>query len=194
METLDKVVDLVDDAIGQIRTSIFHLRSGPMAVGSLRAAVLEVLAEVRPILGTAPRVRFEGPVDSVGDAELVLDVRAVVREALTQCRSRRAATVTVTVPATPRGWRSWSPTTAGDSAHRDAVQELGDLEKRAETRGGTLTVSAPQTGSGPSSPGVCRWSEAQTSVTGTTATGPCACSTTTLLTDPWSMVLSRERR
>ena len=55
-------------------------------------------------------------------------------------------------------------------------------------------MSAPQTGSGT----ILAWrvpvAEAQTSVTGTTATGQCACSTTTLLTDPWSMVLSRERR
>ncbi len=148
-EVLEKVVDIVDDAIGQIRTSIFHLQPGPMAAGSLRAAVLEVSAEVRPILSSAPRVRFEGPVNSVGDAELVLDARAVVREALTNAaRHGRASLVEVVVRATTS---SLEITVADDGRGLAAPGRrsgLANLERRAEARGGSLAVSDPRSGSG----------------------------------------------
>ena len=148
-DMLDKVNDLIDEAIGQIRTSIFHLRPSPLSAGSLRSAVLEVLAEVRPILGPAATVRFEGPIDSVSDAEVVLDVRAVLREALTNvARHGGAEKVTTTVQATSR----WLAVVVADDGRGMGAPErrsgLANLEKRAQARGGTLMVSAPPQGSG----------------------------------------------
>ena len=71
---LDRVVDLVDEAVGQIRTSIFQLRAQPHDLHGLRKAVLATVAEVRPALGFAPHVRFEGPLDALSDPELTGDV------------------------------------------------------------------------------------------------------------------------
>ena len=99
-EMLDRVVDLVDDAVGQIRTSIFQLRAQPHDLHGLRSAVLATVAEVRPALGFAPHVRFEGPLDAVSDAELTSDVRAVVRESLSNV-ARHARASRVTSPSRP---------------------------------------------------------------------------------------------
>jgi signal transduction histidine kinase len=101
VETLDKVVDHIDAAIKQIRTSIFQLRPNALAGSGLRTPVLEVVAEVTPALGLDPWVHFLGPVDAVSDEALAADVTAVVREALTNAaKHAQARRVEVRVRAT----------------------------------------------------------------------------------------------
>ncbi len=154
-QLLEKVVDIVDDAIGQIRTSIFHLRPSPMSTGSLRSAVLEVVAEVRPILGLQPRVRFEGPVDAVSDAELVLDVRAVVREALTNvARHGQASSVTARIAAEAETLTvEVIDDGQGLQASEGRRSGLANLAKRAEARAGELVVGTRTEGSPGGGPG-----------------------------------------
>ena len=74
---LDAVVDSIDDAIRQIRTSIFQLRPHVPGGAGLRAAVLEVVTEVTPALGFDPFVHFSGPVDVLSDEGLAEDVTAM---------------------------------------------------------------------------------------------------------------------
>ena len=78
---LSGVITSLDEAIKQIRVSIFQLQ--PSSTTGLRSAVLDVVAEVRPALGLDPRLDLDGPLDSVSTDDLVRDVTAVVREALT---------------------------------------------------------------------------------------------------------------
>lgn len=87
------VVDEIDETIRQIRTSIFALRGqlGPVT-GSARARVLAVVAEVTPLLPFEPRVNLSGPLDSVIPDDVVDDLVAVAREALTNVARHAQAT------------------------------------------------------------------------------------------------------
>lgn len=141
---LDEVIVGLDDAIRQIRASIFQLRLRE-SVG-LRATVLAVTADVRRSLGFDAVVRFRGPVDSVTDASLTDDVAAVVREALTNIARHASATaahvdvqasisrLVVTVQDDGEG--------IGSSLRRSG---LVNLRWRAEERGGSL-VAGPGIG------------------------------------------------
>ena len=82
-ELIERVVDNIDDAIRQIRTSIFQLRPHTVLGAGLRAGVLDVVAEVTPSLGHDPHVHFVGPGGRVQQRGLRAEVAAVVREALT---------------------------------------------------------------------------------------------------------------
>lgn len=144
---LDEVVDLIDEAVGQIRTSIFHLRSQPRDATGMRAGVLDAVRGVRDLLDARPHVRFGGPVDAVSDEDLVQDVRAVVREALTNiARHARASTVTVTATAEAG---TLTVVVSDDGVGLGQVTRrsgLGNLEQRATRRGGRLEASAPPGG------------------------------------------------
>ena len=145
---LEKVVDNLDDAVKQIRTSIFQLRAHDARGASLRSAVLEVLADVAPALGFEPQVRFEGPVDAVSDAELAEDVIAVAREALTNtAKHARAESVTVRIQATPS---RLEVTVSDDGVGLTGTRRSGlhNLRDRAVRRGGELRIDEP-----PSPPG-----------------------------------------
>jgi signal transduction histidine kinase len=144
---LDGVVDLIDEAVGQIRTSIFHLRTQPRDAGGLRATVLETLRDVRDTMSASPQVRFDGPVDALSDADLVQDVRAVVREALSNvARHAGAHAVTVAVLAEAD---SLSVVVTDDGAglgEGTRRSGLANLEQRAARRGGALTAGTPPGG------------------------------------------------
>lgn len=149
--TLDKVVDRLDDAVKQIRTSIFQLGPRHHASVSLRAAVLEVVAELSAALGFDPRVSFTGPVDAVSDAAIAEDVLAVVREALTNtAKHARAGGATVRLHATS--------TTLDVRVEDDGIglgeparhSGLANLRARAEQRGGHLEVTGSPSGNGTS--------------------------------------------
>ena len=88
---LASVVDELDVTIRQIRNLIFRLQPSESGRG-LRTAVLAVVAETTALLGFEPEVGFEGPVDTVAGDEVVDDVVAVVREALTNVVRHARAT------------------------------------------------------------------------------------------------------
>jgi signal transduction histidine kinase len=144
---LEDVVTRVDEAIRQIRSSIFQLTPQRFS-GELRTAVMEVVTEVTPVLGFSPEVGFNGPVDILSDPALTADVAAVVREGLTNVArhasaSRAQVTVTgttdrMTVSVTDNG------VGLGDTGRRSG---LDNIRLRAEQRSGALTVedAAPGT-------------------------------------------------
>ena len=148
-ELIESVVDTIDDAIKQIRASIFQLRPHAMLGSGLRAAVIAVIAEVTPSLGHAPAVRFSGPVDAVAGEELAGEVAAVVRESLINVAKHAQAgsadvaisvtghTLTVTVEDDGVG--------IGRSTRRSG---LDNLRQRAEQRGGDLELDPGAGGTG----------------------------------------------
>jgi signal transduction histidine kinase len=146
---VDRVVDTLDEAVKQIRTSIFQLRPSTYPGTSLRASVLGVLADVAPALGFEAGVDFEGPVDAVSDESISADVLAVVREGLSNtAKHAQASRATVRVEA--------SPTTFDVTVEDDGVglgapgrrSGLANLRDRATLRGGTLDITASATGRG----------------------------------------------
>lgn len=142
---LDTVVDTLDDAVKQIRTSIFQLRPHSYTGASLRGAVLEVSSHVARALGFEPHVSFDGPVDAVSDEELSEDVLAVVREALTNtAKHARARSATVRLHATAS---TLDVTVVDDGVGPGDAERhsgLANLRARAERRGGTLLVNDPR--------------------------------------------------
>ncbi|SEQ82081.1 sensor histidine kinase [Microlunatus flavus] len=137
---LGPVVDDLDLAIQQIRTLIFRLQTSG-AARSVRSVVIEAAQEVAPVLGTEPDVTFEGPVDTVADPDLVDDVAAVAREALTNVvRHAGARHVRVSVTA---GAGALAVVVADDGRGLgpDARRSgLRNLEERARRHGGGCTL------------------------------------------------------
>lgn len=140
-ESVDRVVDIIDDAIRQIRSSIFQLSPRTiLGAASLRSAVLAVVAEATPVLGWEPSVLFGGAVDSVADDALLDDVTAVVRESLSNV-ARHAGAGHAEVSVTVRG-----PMVVvmvqddGVGVGSDRRSGLANLRQRAEDRSGTFEV------------------------------------------------------
>jgi signal transduction histidine kinase len=146
---LDKVVDTLDEAVKQIRTSIFQLRPHAHTGASLRSAVLTVVAELVPALGFEPRVDFDGPLDAVSDAALSDDALAVVREALSNtAKHARAGSAAVRLTASSTELHVEVSDDGVGMGRSERRSGLGNLRTRAELRGGTLTIAPPATGQG----------------------------------------------
>jgi two-component system, NarL family, sensor histidine kinase DevS len=97
-ERLTHAVDELDDTIRELRSSIFQL-TVTASSQSRRAMILEVCADERAALGFDPRIRFDGPVDTMSN-NLGDHLLAVLREALSNiAHHARATTVEVTVAA-----------------------------------------------------------------------------------------------
>jgi two-component system, NarL family, sensor histidine kinase DevS len=133
----------LDDTIKQVRTTIFQLQQGPATgAAGVRARLLEVLADVAPGLGFDPGLRMDGVLEDRFAPDLVDDLLAVLREALTNvarhARAQRAevgvtaTSADVTVEVTDNG------VGMGESTRRSG---LANLRRRAEQRGGTCTIS-----------------------------------------------------
>jgi signal transduction histidine kinase len=140
MAALQEVVDHLDNAIKQIRVSIFQLQ--PPLAGGLRAAVMDVVTELEPALAVAPQVELDGPLDSVATDDLVSDVTAVVREGLSNVtRHASAKVVQLRVFATTTRLTvtiSDDGTGIGDRMRRSG---LDNMRRRAEERNGSMAIA-----------------------------------------------------
>jgi signal transduction histidine kinase len=97
---------------------------------------------VRPALGFDPRLSLDGPLDSLSTEDLIRDVTAVVREALTNIAKHAGATaaqlsvhattarLTVTISDNGRGMEAASRRSG-----------LDNLRSRAEDRHGSMEVA-----------------------------------------------------
>ena len=151
---LTRVVSDIDETIRQTRTSIFQLR-GPLGpeTGTVRTRLLSVAAEVSPLLGFEPQIRFAGPIDAVVPEPLVDDLVAVLREALTNAaRHARAHRVEVDVDATITSLSlrvTDDGVGIGDTQRRSG---LANLRQRAELNGGSFTLSTGRSEASPPTP------------------------------------------
>ena len=156
-DLIQEVVDGIDDAIRQIRTSIFQLRPHSVIGSGLRACVLEVVAEVTRALGHDPQVHFSGPVDASSSEEVAAEVAAVVREALVNVAKHAQAdrtnvavsvsggTLTVTVEDDGVGLGTVTLRSGLDNLGQRATRRSGDfrVESRAGATGTRLTWWIP---------------------------------------------------
>jgi signal transduction histidine kinase len=146
---VDRVVIELDEVIAQIRTAIFGLRGalGPQD-GSVRARILEVVAELGGSQGVAPRVRFVGAVDSAVGPDLAEDVVAVAREALSNAaRHAQADTVEISLTATAETLSLDVVDNGVGIGPATRRSGLRNLRQRAERHGGTLELLPPSVGS-----------------------------------------------
>lgn len=98
-DRLHSAIDDLDQAIREIRTSIFALHAPTRPDHTdVRAAVLEKANDVSRVLGFAPAVRFIGPVDTATGPEVAEALLATLQEALSNvARHAQASEVHVEV-------------------------------------------------------------------------------------------------
>ncbi len=149
-DRLEQAVDDIDVTVKQIRSTIFQLQSDAGPGRSVRAAVLEVIEEVAPLLDQAPRVRFEGPLDTVVGAQVAEHLLAVVREALTNvAKHARAKDVEVELAGDAHQVRL---RVADDGVGVDRQPGSGfgldNLSERASVLGGRCSIGSRGDGAG----------------------------------------------
>ena len=143
---LTSQVDTLDATIAQIRASIYQLHQPQVAVNPLRGRLVDSAAAAVDALGFEPGLRLKGPIDSV-DVELADDVVAVTPEALSNCaRHAQASLVDVAVTATADALTVEVTDDGRGIGSPERSSGLGNMRRRAETRGGTMTVGPRQAG------------------------------------------------
>ncbi|KLN34336.1 GAF domain-containing protein [Cellulosimicrobium cellulans] len=100
-EPLTTVLGDIDATIREIRRSIVDLRPAQERQHSLRSKVHDLVVEYAHVLGRAPALKVDGPLDTLVDAEIHHHVLAVLREGLSNA-ARHAVAEHVWVDVTVR--------------------------------------------------------------------------------------------
>ncbi len=142
-----QAVDEIDETIREIRTSIFALEAHQRP--GLRAEVLELIHEVADRSGLQAHIDFDGPIDAGIPAELVPDLLAVLREALSNvARHARATNVSIIILTSTEGIElRVVDDGVGMPEELGRRSGLANLARRAEVHGGELDVE-PTPGGG----------------------------------------------
>jgi signal transduction histidine kinase len=146
-ERIQNVVRQLDDTVRDIRTTIFDLHNADALDSgeSLRRRVLDIVTETA--VGIEPTVRMSGAVDSLVTGDLAADVEAVVREGVSNAaRHSGGAHVTVTLDVSDTVVVEVLDDGRGPDL-RAARSGLRNLQQRAESRGGAVSIeSLPEGG------------------------------------------------
>ncbi len=147
VERVDKAVDSLDATINDIRTAIYELGGAPIP-GGLRHSVLELVAELTPLLGAHPEVSFEGPIDNAVPQPVADHLLAVLREALTNSGKHASADhYAVSLHVGDQVVLEVVDNGIGCSPAPDSKgMGLKNLRSRAQRLHGTFTVSPVLTG------------------------------------------------
>jgi signal transduction histidine kinase len=148
-ERLDTAISDLDDTIRQVRATIYELGLAAVDRG-VRASIVALVRELRPVVGFDVRVSFQGPVDAMIRDEVAEHLQAVIREAVTNIGRHAEATrasVTLTVEdgvcrleVVDNGCGiNAAQATAGGLG-------LGNLRRRAEKLHGTFEIENPAGG------------------------------------------------
>lgn len=139
-------IDEIDSTIKEIRTSIFTLSTQPTA--GLRSEVVDLVNGYVERSELEARVVFDGPVDATVPDDLVGDVLAVVREAMSNV-ARHAAARTAQVTLRVEGDDLVVAVVddgKGVPVDRARSSGLTNLEERARAHNGCFEVSSPAGG------------------------------------------------
>ena len=99
-DRIDQSVRDLDQTIRDIRGTIFELQTRPRS--SVRTEVRDLVREHIPVLGFAPSVHTEGPVDGPLEPEVQAQMVTVLREALTNIAQHSGArTASIHLQVTP---------------------------------------------------------------------------------------------
>lgn len=152
IERLERAVDDIDTTVKEIRSTIFALQADDGGPRGARSEVLDVVEELSELLPRPPRVRFEGPIDTLVPASVAEHLGPVVRESLTNVAKHAAADdvelelavdgtdLTLTISDDGRGMAA--------GVTRGSGFGLRNLDDRARSLGGRLTIGSRQRGGG----------------------------------------------
>ncbi|SKC68884.1 GAF domain-containing sensor histidine kinase [Krasilnikoviella flava] len=141
-DLLRTVTDDLDATIREVRQSIVDLRPSDQQHRSLRAKIQSLVSEYAHVLGHAPVLRIDGPVDTLVDPALHHHVNAVLREGLSNAARHAAAHhIWVDVTATPDELLCTVSDDGVGFASTSARSGLINLADRAAELGGTLDIA-----------------------------------------------------
>ncbi|WP_420000188.1 GAF domain-containing protein [Streptomyces boninensis] len=147
---MQRVVGELDETIKIIRSTIFGLRShapGPAEPRSLRLRVAHTIEDLAPALGFTPATSVNGPVDTLVSETVADHAEAVLKEALSNVARHAAATRAEVTLTTENGKLTLAVTDDGRGIPPTGRRSgLRNLDERARSLGGTLTLTTPPTG------------------------------------------------
>jgi len=136
---VEAAIDHLDLTSREIRTSIFELQSHDLAASSPRRALLALGDELAAALGSRPSFQFDGPVDTVLEADALGHLVAVVREGLSNVAHHAPGSKATVVVGISDGWLDVlvDDDGPGPGPSRTGGHGLANLESRAHELGGT---------------------------------------------------------
>jgi signal transduction histidine kinase len=146
-QRVDRAVGELDGTIRELRSTIYGLQAPSESRPSLRSQVLQVVDAAALQLGFAPSLRMDGLLDTLATADIVDNVLATLREALSNvARHAHAAHVEVSVRVQGKVF-SVEVIDDGIGMGRDAARSgLVNLASRAERLGGSMRLSSSRAG------------------------------------------------
>jgi signal transduction histidine kinase len=143
---IGEAIDKLDETIRQLRKAIFDIELTINKEG-LHPKVLDLVHELRPVLGLLPQVSFGGPVDTAVNDALAEEVLAVLREALTNVgKHARATQVVITIAAGEELRLVVADDGVGIGDAKAAGLGLKNLRQRAERLGGSVELGTSREG------------------------------------------------
>jgi len=140
-----RAIESIDATVKEIRATIFALQDVPSADRGPRTRMLEVAEEMASLLGFSPRMRLDGPIDTVIESELVEQLVPVLRESLTNVAKHARATSVVVRLEVVDGWVELEVVDDGvglPEVLRPNGMGVGNIHERAELLGGAATLSS----------------------------------------------------
>ena len=143
---IGEAIEKLDETIRQLRKAIFDIELTINKEG-LHPKVLDLVHELRPVLGLLPQVSFSGPVDTMVSDPLAEEVLAVLREALTNVgKHAHASQVVITVAAGEELRLVVADDGDGIGDGNAAGLGLKNLRQRAERLGGNIELGTSREG------------------------------------------------
>lgn len=140
-ERMRDVVKELDGVINDIRTSIFDLQTEQFGQDGLRSGILRLTADAGDRLGFQPRVRFDGPLDTLVGPAVAEQLLAVLRESLSNViRHAKASAVEIQISAGSDLILIVADDGIGTSVSKPKGFGLHNMEVRASALGGTFEI------------------------------------------------------
>jgi len=146
---ISQAVDALDETISEIRSSIFALQARPQATPvGLRTRIAQVADQMTGLLGFAPAVQMDGPLDHEVPDDVAEHLLGALREALSNAARHAAASAVEVRVRAQQGDLSLTVTDNGTGIKPGGRRSgLANIEERARQCGGALSVK-PAPGGG----------------------------------------------